>query len=68
VIIGITSIVQALMPFELHWEHMKGHQDDVVPAEQLTRMEQLNILADELALQCALVVHIYHVTYVDVLK
>jgi hypothetical protein len=41
-------IIQSL-PFNIHWEHVKGHQDDVVPADQLTRMEQLKLLADELA-------------------
>jgi hypothetical protein len=48
VIVGLTTIIQSL-PFTIHWEHVKGHQDEVVPVDQLTRMEQLNILADELA-------------------
>jgi hypothetical protein len=48
VIISVTNIVTSL-PFALHWEHVKGHQDDTVPTELLTRMEQLNIHADALA-------------------
>jgi hypothetical protein len=48
VIISITNIVTSL-PFALHWEHVKGHQDDTVRTELLTRMEQLNIHADALA-------------------
>jgi hypothetical protein len=48
VIVGLITIIQSL-PFNIHWEHVKSHQDDVVPADQLTCMEQLNILADELA-------------------
>jgi hypothetical protein len=50
VIISITSIVQSL-PLPIQWEHVKGHQDLVVPKEELTRMQQLNILADALATQ-----------------
>jgi hypothetical protein len=45
VISGMISIVGSL-PFKIHWEHVKGHQDDVLPLDQFTRMEQLNILAD----------------------
>ena len=30
-------------------EHLKGHTDDFTPFEELTRPEQLNVLADELA-------------------
>jgi hypothetical protein len=47
-IVGMTTIITSL-PFEIHWEHVTGHQDDIIPIAQLTRMEQLNILADELA-------------------
>jgi hypothetical protein len=50
VIISITSIVQSL-PLPIQWEHVKGHQDAVVPKDELTCMEQLNILADALATQ-----------------
>jgi hypothetical protein len=48
VISGLTSIIRSF-GFKIHWEHVKGHQDAVVPVDQLTRMEQLNILADALA-------------------
>ena len=48
VIISITNIVTSLT-FPLHWEHVKGHQDDTVPTALLTRMAQLNVHADELA-------------------
>jgi hypothetical protein len=48
VISGLTSIIASLH-LPIHWEHVKGHQDAVVPRNQLTRMEQLNILADALA-------------------
>jgi hypothetical protein len=45
IISGIMAIVLSLH-FTIHWEHVKGHQDDVLPYDQLTRMERLNILAD----------------------
>jgi hypothetical protein len=45
VIAAITEIVTAL-PCVLHWEHVTGHQDEVIPRDQLTRMEKLNIHAD----------------------
>jgi hypothetical protein len=45
VIAAITEIVTAL-PCALHWEHVTGHQDKVIPQDQLTRMEKLNIHAD----------------------
>jgi hypothetical protein len=45
VISGIISIIKAL-PFEIHWEHAKGHQDAVVSEDKITRMKKLNILAD----------------------
>jgi hypothetical protein len=48
VIAGLTTIIPSLT-FDIHWEHVTGHQDDIFPKDQLTRMEQLNILADELA-------------------
>jgi hypothetical protein len=47
-IIGLMTIIKAL-PLTIHWEHVKGHQDAVVPLNILTRMEQLNIRADKLA-------------------
>jgi hypothetical protein len=46
VICGIISIVKGL-PFEIHWEHVKGHQDAVVSEDQLARMEKLNMLAGD---------------------
>jgi hypothetical protein len=48
VISGISSIVGSL-PFKLHWEHVKGHQDEVLPLDQLAHMEKLNILANSQA-------------------
>ena len=48
VIAGIISIVRDL-PFHIEWEHVLGHQDEVKSPDQLTRMEQLNVLADALA-------------------
>jgi hypothetical protein len=48
VIAGLTNIL-LFLPFEIHWEHVTGHQDDKIPKDQLTRMEQLSILADEIA-------------------
>jgi hypothetical protein len=47
-IIGLMTIIQAL-PMTIHWEHVKGLQDTVVPLSKLTRMEKLNIRVDELA-------------------
>jgi hypothetical protein len=46
--IGLTTIIRAL-PMTIHWEHVKGRQDSVVPLNKLTRVEKLNIRADELA-------------------
>jgi hypothetical protein len=45
VIAAITKIVTAL-PCALHWKHVTGHQDEVIPQDQLTRMDKLNIHAD----------------------
>jgi hypothetical protein len=45
---GIIIIVEAL-PLSIHWGHVKGHQDDVIPLHQLTRMDKPNILADKQA-------------------
>jgi hypothetical protein len=44
-----SALIITSFHFPIHWEHMKGHQDAVVPRDQLTRMEQLNIVADALA-------------------
>jgi hypothetical protein len=46
VISGLTSVIKSFH-FQIHWERVKGHQDAVVPHNQLTRMERLKVIATD---------------------
>jgi hypothetical protein len=44
----IRSLCRSLaeLPVKVQYEHVHGHQDDVIPFENLSLMEQLNVVAD----------------------
>jgi hypothetical protein len=39
----IVELECQLLPFRLHWEHIRGHQDDKKRWYELTWMEMLNV-------------------------
>jgi len=51
---AIRRIRRSIPGITIHFQHVKGHQDDYASASSLPRLAQLNILADRLAKQSLL--------------